>query len=102
MPATIRKITAVMARTKKDRSRIAKAGVETGAKMLGVGAGVIARPPLGGLARRASAASPCPAERSKARANAKRLVLLRPGVEFASFLRRVAKNNETGKVDARR
>ncbi len=30
------KIAAVMARTKNDRSRIAKAGVETGAKMLGV------------------------------------------------------------------
>src|SRR2546422_9668723 len=35
-PATMTKIAPVMARTKNDRSRIANAGVETGAKMLGV------------------------------------------------------------------
>ena len=36
MPATMTKTAAVMARTTKDRARIANAGVETGAKMLGV------------------------------------------------------------------
>jgi hypothetical protein len=34
--ARLLNIAAVMARTKNDRSRIAKAGVATGAKMLGV------------------------------------------------------------------
>ena len=35
-PATTTKITAVMPSTKKATSRMAKAGVETGEKMLGV------------------------------------------------------------------
>src|SRR5262245_37090872 len=43
-PATMTKITAVMARTKNDTSRIANAGVETGAKMLGVSIDAINHP----------------------------------------------------------
>ena len=54
------KIAAVMARTMNDRSRIAKAGVETGAKMLGVSIALCTL--LGD---------------SKARASANALVLLR-------------------------
>ena len=43
----------------------------------------------------------CPPETSKARANAKRLVPLRARLELASFLRRVAKNDETRHVRLR-
>jgi len=42
-----------------------------------------------------------PLETSKARANAKRLVSLRARLELASFLRRVAKNDETRHVRLR-
>src|SRR4030095_1802724 len=71
----------------------ARAGVETGANMLGVWTGVIGSPPLTHLAHPAGDEFPCPAAKSNARANAKRLLLLRPRLEFTGFLRRVAKND---------
>jgi len=55
----------------------ARAGVETGAKMLGVWTGVIGSPPLASLAHPAGDEFPCPAAKSNARANGKRLLLLR-------------------------
>ncbi len=56
------KMTAVIPRTKKPTSRIAKAGVETGAKMLGVGARSAA-PAAAATADRLSAIIPAEAAR---------------------------------------
>jgi hypothetical protein len=66
--ATMTRIAAVMARTKNDKSRIAKAGVETGAKMLGV-----------------SIAWCMLLRESKVHANGKGLVLLRAEWSPANF-----------------
>ena len=67
-PARITKITAVIASTTSDRSRIANAGVETGAKMLGVWTGVIGSPRPRAQFRGTSRASPATQRRRFKRA----------------------------------
>src|SRR5262249_13746895 len=66
---------AVMASTMNDSSRIWNAGVETGAKMLGVSIVTIGQ-----------------GQRARSGPYPKRAVLLTGGIPFASFSRRVAKN----------
>ena len=61
-PATTMKITAVMPSTKNATSRMAKAGVETGEKMLGVGTRSAARA-TAAIAANPSAISPAEAAR---------------------------------------